>query len=116
MSCDPVNLPIKIRRNIRYGPLVINCKDSNDDPVNLSDYAAFAVGRPEVESTTLIDLEPVITNAAAGEITIDLTDEKTAAFPAGTYVWDLVLVKGGADRSGPFLAGPLTVIDTVTRG
>lgn len=115
MSCDPVLFPLKIRRNIRYGPLIITCNDTNDDPVNLSDYAAFAVGRPEIESTTLIDLEPEITDAVAGEITIDLTDEKTAAFPAGTYVWDLILVKGGADRSGPFLYGPLTVIDTVTR-
>lgn len=115
MSPDPVNVPLKIRRGIRYGPLVLVCRDANHDPVPLTSYTVAAVARPETESTTKIDLEPAITNAAAGEITIDLSIIDTGYFPVGEYVYDLILTTPGGVRLSPVIGGNLRVIDTVTR-
>lgn len=115
MSPDPVDLPIKIRVGIRYGPLVIVCRDANHDPVPLTSYTVAAVARPEVGSTSNIDLEPAITNAAAGEITIDLSVVDTGYFPVGDYVYDLILTTPGGVRLPPLIGGNLRVIDTVTR-
>lgn len=115
MSCDPALFPIKIRRGIHYGPLTITCNDSNDTPVDISGFGVFAVGRPETESPTLVDLQPEITDGPGGVVTIDLDDADTLQFPVGDYVWDLVLENLDSERIGPFLAGPLTIIDTVSR-
>lgn len=115
MSPDPVNLPLKIRRGIAYGPLKIVCRDANHDPVPLTSYTVAAVARPETESTTNIDLEPTITNAAAGEITISLDVVDTGYFPVGEYVYDLILTTPGGVRLPPVIGGPLRVIDTETR-
>jgi hypothetical protein len=115
MACDPANFPIKIRRGIHYGPLTVSCQDSNDDPVPLTGFSVFAVARPQLESPNEIDLEPAITNAVGGVITIDLDDETTNQFAVGDYVWDLVLQEPGGERIPPLLAGPLSVIDYVSR-
>lgn len=115
MSPDPVNLPIKVRRSVTFGPLKIVCRDSNHDPVPLTSYTVTAVARPEVGSSSNIDLEPAITNAAAGEITITLTVVDTGYFPAGDYVYDLILTTPTGVRLPPLIAGPLRVLDTVTR-
>lgn len=115
MSPDPVDLPLKIRRGIAYGPLKIVCRDANHDPVPLTNYTVAAVARPEIGSTTNIDLEPAITNAAAAEITIDLDVIETGYFPLGDYVYDLILTTPGGVRLPPVIGGNLRVIDTVTR-
>lgn len=110
MACDPVTFPLKLRQTIAYGPLVINCQDANGDAVPLTGFTVFAVGRPQLESPNNIDLMPVITNAATGEITISLTGDQISAFPLGDYNWDLVLEDAGGVGLGPFLAGPLQVL------
>lgn len=115
MSPDPVNVPLKIRRSVAFGPLKIVCLDANEDPVPLTSYTVAAVARPEVESTTNIDLEPSITNAAAGEITISLDVVDTGYLPVGEYVYDLILTTPGGVRLPPVIGGNLRVIDTVTR-
>lgn len=115
MSCDPAYFAISIRRGIHYGPLTITCEDSTNTAVPLTGFSVFAVARPQLESPNEIDLEPAITNAVGGIITIELTDAKTNQFPAGEYVWDLVLANAIGQRLPPLLAGPLTVIDYVSR-
>jgi hypothetical protein len=115
MSCDPAYYPLKIRREITFGPLTVTCQDVNAVPVDLTGFLVFALARPELESTTNIDLGPVITDPVNGVITIAFTDEQTAAFALGEYVYDIVLEDGSGNRLNPILAGPLSIIDVVSR-
>lgn len=113
--CDPVDFPLKIRRQITFGPYVFICKDVNDTVVNLTGYTVQALARPQIESPNTLDLAPVITNAAGGEITIEFTDEETSAFLLGDYNYDLVLENAGGERLNPIVAGTLRVIDVNSR-
>jgi hypothetical protein len=116
MACDPAIYPIKIRRGIHYGPLTVLAQDSNSNAVDLTGFSVFAVGRSELESENLVDLQPAITNAAGGVIVIELEDEYTVTFPLmDGGVWDLVLQNPAGERIPPLLAGPFTVIDYVSR-
>lgn len=115
MGCDPALFDIKIRRGIHYGPVTIDCQDTNDDPVPLTGFSVFAVGRPQIESPNQVDLEPAITNATGGVITIELTGDQTNQFTVGDYVWDLVLEEPGGQRIPPILAGALKIVDYVSR-
>lgn len=68
-----------------------------------------------MQSPNEVDLEAAITNAALGEITIELTGAQTNQFAIGDYIWDLVLQEPGGQRIPPLLAGPLTIEDYVSR-
>ena len=102
------------RRGITFGPIKVVCKNGDGDPVDLTDWKAWAEARENPGCPVQIDLAPEITDAAAGEITFDHADEVTATWPAGTFRWDLVLENPDGQRLGPFVAGTITVEDVIT--
>ena len=90
---------------------------ADDHPVDLTGITSEAVVRRTDESDVVIDLNPSVTNAATGEITIPAmttTTTKNMDF-VGTFGWDLVLVNGGGDRFGPYISGPFVVGDNTTQ-
>ena len=90
---------------------------ADDHPVDLTGITPEAVVRRTDESDVVIDLNPSVTNAATGEITIPAmttTTTKNMDF-VGTFGWDLVLVNGGGERFGPYLSGPFVVKDNITQ-
>jgi len=90
---------------------------ADDHPVDLTGLTVEAVVRRTDESDVVIDLNPSVTNAAAGQITIPAmttTTTKNMDF-VGTFGWDLVLVNGSGDRFGPYVSGPFVVQDNTTQ-
>lgn len=90
---------------------------ASDHPVDLSGFGVDAnVRRSEAATDVYIDLNPSITNATAGEITIPaITAANTELLEfIGNFKWDLVLTQG-ANRFGPFIQGRFTVSDNITQ-
>jgi len=91
---------------------------ATDHPVDLTGFDVEAkVRRSEkVGAEVYIDLNPSITDAATGEITIpSIATTVTEALDfIGKFNWDLVLTQGG-ERFGPFVKGVFTVSDNITQ-
>jgi hypothetical protein len=85
--------------------------------VNLTGYSVHAQARRIPDDTLLQDLNPTITSAAGGEITIPkFTDEQTLNFkPITNGKWSLVLENSTGDWLPAIVAGAYTVTTSVTR-
>jgi hypothetical protein len=90
---------------------------ADDHPVDLTGITPEAVVRRTDESDVVLDLNPSVTNATTGQITIPaMTTVTTKNIDSvGTFGWDLVLVNGSGDRFGPYIAGPFVVNDNITQ-
>lgn len=119
MTLLPGNLPLRIRRGVSFGPILISCQDGEGNPFNLTGYTVSALARPEIGSPNTIDLDPDITDAINGGITLEFTDEETERllrpFPPGEYVYDVVLQNSSGEKLEPSISGVLTVEDFSSR-
>ncbi len=90
---------------------------ADDHPVDLTGITPYAEVRRTPESDVTLDLNPSVTDAATGEITIPaISSDDTQDFDfIGTFNWDLVLVNGGGERFGPYVKGPFVVADNITQ-
>lgn len=102
-----------VYRGITLDPVVFNVKDGSGNPINLSGWTPYSTMRNGYGKP--IDLQPSITNAATGEVTISLTKETTDTFTVGEQYWDLLFQKPSGQRIGPYITGIITVKDTVTQ-
>lgn len=112
MATTPFNLDLEITKGVTYGPVVFNFKNQDGTPFDLTvggTWKIFAYGRLTRGAKNKIDLKPIITNAPAGEATVQFTDEETNAFMAGQYGWDMILEVPTGERIGPYFAGKLTI-------
>lgn len=91
---------------------------ATDHPVDLSGYTVESTVRrtENRDADVYIDLNPSITDAANGEITIPAINSVTTAalVSTGNFKWDLVLILAG-ERLGPFIKGPFVVSDNITQ-
>ncbi len=90
---------------------------ADDHPIDLTGITPYAEVRRTPESDVTLDLNPSVTDAATGEITIppiSTADTQDYDF-TGTFNWDLVLVNGSGDRFGPYIKGPFVVADNITQ-
>ncbi len=88
-----------------------------DHPVDLTGLTPEADVKRTSGSSVALDLNPSVTNAAIGEITIppmSTTETQDLDF-VGTFNWDLVLRDGGGGRTGPYVKGPFLVSDNITQ-
>lgn len=108
----PARLDFTIYRGITFNPLVFNAKDGSGNAINLAGWSVFAQSRNGTGKA--IDLEPTITNAATGQVTIDFTAAETSDFKTGEQQWDMVFQKPTGEKLGPYIAGTIFVKDTVT--
>jgi len=110
MSTTPYNLPLNIIKGISYGPVIFNFKQEDTTAFDLTGgWKVFAYARKNQDARTKIDLNPVITDAAGGEVQIQFSDEQTLAMLGGEYGWDMVLETPLGVRLGPYFEGKLKV-------
>jgi len=84
-------------------------------PFNLTGYTAQSEVRVQPGDTVILDLEPVVTDAANGIITLAVfTDEETALFVAGVYQWDIIVTDVTNQVIGRFLAGQFYIVNKDT--
>lgn len=108
----PATLNLDIATGITFGPVVMTMLDDDDLPVDLAGWSVWSQARIH---GTVLDLLPTITNAAAGEVTIEMSDEQTAPLTPAKMFWDIILENPTGEKLGPYLAGTLTITATQTK-
>lgn len=84
-------------------------------PFNLTGYTVKAEVRVQSGDPVILDLEPVVTDAVNGMVTLAVfTDEETALCQAGVYQWDCIVVSVTNEVIGRFLAGQFYIVDKET--
>jgi len=110
----PANLDLAIVRGCTFGPVLILCKDSEGAAVNITGWSVFAEVRKERLGSLRFSLDPVITDAAAGTISLFFSDEATWELPHGDFAWDLILERPSGERLGRYVAGRCVVSTPIT--
>jgi len=108
-----IDFPITIYRGATFGPFTIYVKDAVGSVLNLTGYAVSAHLRSK--RILSLDMLPVITNAATGEITIEFTFSATELLLEVEGVWDLILIDPSLKRLGPYIGGYVSIITPVTQ-
>ena len=90
---------------------------ADDSTVDLTGFTPKAEVKRTYDSDVILDLNPSVTDAANGVITIPvISSGDTQDFDfVGSFNWDLVLVAGSGARSGPYIKGPFLVTDNTTQ-
>lgn len=115
-TLSPAPLQLLFQRGSKVGPFTVTVQTAAGGIFALTGYSVFWTARPETESPNIYDLEPTITDAPNGVITVEFTDEEVLTnFPVGNYVHSLVLQNATGDRLPPTIEGPLIVEDQPTR-
>lgn len=79
------------------------------DGVTLEGYTVTATVTSLVTGTAVASFVTTVTDAAAGQVNVALTNTQTAALAAGTYGWNLEwTAPGGTQRTA--LAGTVEVV------
>jgi hypothetical protein len=111
----PFNLPLTITKGLRYGPTIFQFKQLGGDPFSLVGWQVFAHARRNKVDKDKLDLQPVITDAAGGEVMIEFSDDDTSEMTPTTYGWDMLLQPPDGGMIGPYFAGALTIQELYTR-
>ena len=114
MALTPASLYLTLYRGTDFS-VIITCQDSAAAAVDLTGCTFVGHVRSIPSGSLIKSLAPAVTDASAGEITITLTDTETLAIAAGDYVWDLFMQDATGIRSGPYVAGRLTVREPVSK-
>ena len=110
------NLPLTITKGVTFGPVIFTFKQADTSPMPLTNWVVLAYARRTKDAKEKIDLVPVITDAANGEVRIQFTDEETLVLMGGEYSWDMVLQTPTGERLGPYFEGKLKVKEINTHG
>lgn len=112
---NPVPLDLTIWKGITFGPEVMTLHDGDDQPVDLTGWSVYAHVRHKLGGYVILDLAPQITDAAAGEITIEVDYTLPRTLQAGSYLWDLIVEPPTGVRLGPLFQGLVTIEETSTK-
>jgi len=93
---------------------VLDLKDSAGGILNLAGYTVAAQMRKSYYSSTATDFTIVITDAAAGQITMSMNSANSSNVTPGRYVYD-VLITSGSSVKTRIIEGIVTVLPSVTR-
>jgi hypothetical protein len=106
-----------MKRGITFPTIKLYAKNANNQAVPLTDYIPHAqVRRKAGSSTVVLDLNPSVTDAANGEVTIpEISDEDTFQYAKGNYHWDYVLETPTGKRLGPYIVGAFNIENIVTQ-
>jgi hypothetical protein len=94
--------------------ITVDVTDSAGDVLDLTGFTATAQVRKTYTSSSLSATFATSINAAAGQVTISLTDTQTSALQAGRYVYDLNIESGGGIKTR-VIEGQAVVTPGVTR-
>ena len=90
---------------------------ADDHTLDLTGYTVVDEVRRNSSADVTLDLNPSITDAANGEITIPaISSDDTQDFDfVGTFQHDMVLINDSSERVGVILNGPFVVSDNITQ-
>ena len=76
--------------------ITVDVTDASGDILDLTGYAVAAQMRKTYGSSTISATFATVISAAAGKVTISLTDTQTTALSDGRYVYDLNITDGAS--------------------
>ena len=82
--------------------------------LDLTGWSVYAEVRKKSGDVVLMDLEPTITDAPNGQVTIQKTDEQMLELDAAVYRWDLILEDETGQAFPPYIGGKFTVSKKIT--
>ncbi len=90
---------------------------ASNNPVDLTNYTPEAQVRRNPRSSVILDLNPSVTDAVNGEVTIPAipTADTTLLTSFGVFYWDFILKTPYNERLGPFVSGSFTISDSITQ-
>ena len=94
--------------------ITVDVSDADGNVLSLTGYTAAAQIRKTYSSSSISKTFTNSINAAAGQVTLTLTDTQTAAIEAGRYVYDLNVTSGGGTTTR-VVEGQVIVTPGVTR-
>lgn len=117
MTTVPFN--ITIYRGITFDSFIVKCyeDDALTIPKDITGWTPWAEIRTEPDEALILNLNPFISNAAIGEVTIPaVPDEQTILLTDGKNKWDFTMEDPGGDRRGPFVRGSAVIKSKITQG
>lgn len=111
---SPANYPLTIRIGDTE-TITLTQTDDAGAPIDIGGRTYAAQIRATVDSSTVLaSFTCAISNAAGGVMTATLPATTTAALSPGVGVWDLQETNGTVVTT--LLAGPVSIVQDVTRG
>tara|TARA_B100001175_G_C19452844_1_gene612245 strand:+ start:409 stop:744 length:336 start_codon:yes stop_codon:yes gene_type:complete len=93
----------------------VTVNDSTGSALDLTGYTASAMIRKSYKSTTSTAFTVAFESPRTlGQVTLSLTDTQTGALGAGRYVYDLVIITSGGDKTR-VVEGIVTIKPSVSR-
>lgn len=109
------SLNLTLIKGCTFEAITLTMLNSLGTPVNLTGYTVTSEVRLEPETPVIIDLNPSITSAAGGVVTIPaIVKATTDTYTIGTYQWDLLLLQASPDNKQQMLRGYFFIRDRVT--
>ena len=93
----------------------IDISDDSGNTQNLTGYSVAGQIRKTYSSSTKVDFTCTVSDAAAGKITIALSNTQTNAMKAGRYVYDVEITKTSNAYKTRVIEGQVTVTPGVTQ-
>ena len=90
-------------------------EDSNGDVANLTGFTGAGQIRKTYSSSTATNFVVVITNAAAGLLTLTLSNTVTNAMKAGRFVYDVEITETANGEKTRVVEGQVTINPGVTQ-
>lgn len=110
---------LTLYRGITFDSFLIKCYEDDEltIPKDITGWTPWAEVRSDPDETLLINLNPSITNAAQGEVTVpEIPDETTITYANGKNKWDFTMEDPGGDRHGPYIRGSFIIKSKITQG
>jgi hypothetical protein len=92
----------------------VQVEDSSGDVANLTGYTGAGQIRKTYTSSTAVAFGVTVTNAAAGLLTLTLTNAVTNAMKAGRFVYDVEITKTSNGEKTRVVEGQVTINPGVT--
>jgi len=93
----------------------VQVDDTDGTTANLTGYTVAGQIRKTYSSSTKVDFTCTVTDAAAGKISIALSNTVTGAMKAGRYVYDVEITKTSTAYKTRVIEGQVTVTPGVTQ-
>jgi hypothetical protein len=100
-----------------YLQLTLNVKNASGDAINLNGYEIRGDVKSAYGTTGIfLDLNPIITNATSGIVSINVSSAETALLPVNEYVYDIERYPSGipTGNSIKLLKGKFIIYPEVT--
>ena len=94
-------------------PIILTFKDNTSSAINLSGYTVAATVWDEARTNKYADWNVTVTNAAAGTVSLKLTNTQTATFDKDFLKYDVKLTEPNGDDN-TYIRGTLYILEGYT--